>query len=252
MAKYDDFGRPIYETAEEYNKAHKGGVCPRTYDSPVGANYQTNTRKETHRQQSATQRYANQTGAKKAKSIVIGFAAFFLVFNMVLVFFIFHSVGLSFEENFEVNEDEWFVTTDDEGYGEYIGDNTTPLPEGFETFSYNGQTYTLPENCEQLVNEGFMEDGYNFYIDNPRAFDEAEATPDFIFGNGLTFESTYEDLEAYFGTPYYHYEDYSDPEYLYDHYEWCYNGDYESHYVSITFWDGVISDVAIDKVMHEE
>ena len=39
MAKLDDFGRPIYETAEEYNKAHKGGVCPRTYDSPKVASY---------------------------------------------------------------------------------------------------------------------------------------------------------------------------------------------------------------------
>ena len=43
MAKLDDFGRPIYETAEEYNKAHKGGVCPRPYDDPNGSNHQDNT-----------------------------------------------------------------------------------------------------------------------------------------------------------------------------------------------------------------
>ena len=32
MAKYDDFGRPIYETAEEYNRAHKTAGSAYTYD----------------------------------------------------------------------------------------------------------------------------------------------------------------------------------------------------------------------------
>ena len=127
-----------------------------------------------------------------------------------------------------------------------------PLPEGFETFTYNGQTYTLPESYEELVDEGFMEDEDAFYIDNPMLYDEVVTVPDLVFGDGLTFESTYEDLEAYFGTPYYHYEDHSEPGYYYDSYEWCYDGDYESHYVSVTFLEGVMSDVVIDKIVYEE
>ena len=250
MAKYDDFGRPIYETAEEYNKAHKGGVCPRTYDSPVGENYQQNKRKETHHNQSAAQRHANQTGAKKAKSMVIGIVVFFMVLNAIIIFYMF-SMPDGVSEDSNIFNEEWLMP-DDEGYGEHIGDNTTPLPEGFETFTYNGQTYTLPESYEELVDEGFMEDGYGFYIDNPMLYDEAETVPDFVFGDGFTFKSTYEDLEAYFGTPYYHYEDHSEPGYYYDSYEWCYDGDYESHYVSVTFLEGVISDVVIDKIVYEE
>ena len=250
MAKYDDFGRPIYETAEEYNKAHKGGVCPRTYDSPVGDNYQQNKRKETHRHQSAAQRHANQTGAKKAKSMVMGIAVFFIVLNAIIIFYMFSMAGGVYEDSYDFNEN--WSTPDDEGYGEYIGDNTMPLPEGFETFTYNGQTYTLPESYEELVDEGFMEDGDGFYIDNPMLYDEELTVPDFVFGDGFTFESTYEDLEAYFGTPYYHYEDHSEPGYFYDSYEWCYDGEYESHYVSVTFLEGVMSDVVIDKIVYEE
>jgi len=39
MAKYDEFGRPIYETAEEYNKAHRTESSTYTYDSPEGDAY---------------------------------------------------------------------------------------------------------------------------------------------------------------------------------------------------------------------
>ena len=76
MAKLDDFGRPIYETAEEYNRAHKGGVCPRPYDSPEGENYQ--------KKQSAAQRHSLQEGRYKAKVIIGGVIGVFAIIYFAL------------------------------------------------------------------------------------------------------------------------------------------------------------------------
>ena len=71
--------------------------------------------------------------------------------------------------------------------------------------------------------------------------------PNFVFGDGLTFESSYEELETYFGTPHYHYEDHSEEGSYYDNYEWSYYREDEIHFVSVTFWNGVIADVGIEK-----
>ena len=113
MAKLDDFGRPIYETAEEYNRAHKGGVCPRPYDN--------------------SQKHATVATSKKAKPMVIGIAVFFLVLNTFIIVSVFSSLGFN---DFEINQDyaeEW--VDPDEGY--YIGTDEYPLPEGFDTFYLN-------------------------------------------------------------------------------------------------------------------
>ena len=299
MAQYDDFGRPIYETAEEYNKAHKGGVCPRTYDSPEGDNYQHNTMKKTKRYQSAAQRYAERNGSKKAKKMVLGLAVFFIVLNVVVIFSMFKMVGGVYDDYQDYDESWVDPDGEEHGYGPYVGDDTTPLPEGFETFSYNGQTYTLPTSYQEILQMGFTleedydindlfpteyeeliafeedEDGFTsamvrinnytgdeiplgkcmvdyFYIENPAAFDKAEPVPAFVFGDGLTFESSYEELEAYFGMPYYHYEDHSEEGYYYDSYDWAYYGEDEMHFVSITFWNGVIDSVGIEKRAYEE
>jgi len=300
MAQYDDFGRPIYETAEEYNKAHKGGVCPRPYDSPTGDNYQHNTTKEKNHYQTVAQRYTNRENSKKAKTMVIGLVVFFIVLNVVIIFSIFQMVGGSFGDiEIGYEEEQWGDMVGTETVGEYIGAADVPLPEGFETFSYNGQTYTLPTSYQEILQMGFtLEEDYDindlfpteyeellafvddadgftsamirinnytgddiplgkcmvdyFYIENPVAFDKAEQVPDFMFGDGLTFESSYEELEAYFGVPYYHYEDHSEEGYYYDSYEWAYYGEDEIHFVSITFWNGVIDNVGIEKRAYEE
>lgn len=294
MAKYDDFGRPIYETAEEYNKARKTGATSRTYDSPEGDAYQHKTMKEMHRYQSAAQRHANRTGTKKAKTMVIGLAVFFLVLNVVVIFSMFSMVRGIYDD-FQEFDESW-IDLDDDGYGEYIGDDATPLPEGFETFSYNGQTCTLPTTFEDILQMGFFLEDYDedvlfpkeceemvtlydedevvtvlvcvnnyagenipmgkcqvdyFYIENPVAFDDTEMVLSFVFGDGLTLESSYEELEAYFGVPYYHYEDHSEEGCYYDSYEWAYYGEDEIHFVSVTFWNDVISDVSIEKKSYE-
>lgn len=300
MAKYDDFGRPIYETAEEYNKAKKSAGSSRTYESPEGDTYQHNTMKETKRYQSAAQRYSERSSSKKAKKMVLGLAVFFIVLNVVVIFTMFNMVGGIYDD-YQDYEESWvdFDDDGDDGHGEYLGDDQTPLPEGFETFSYNSQTYTLPTSYQEISQMGFTleedydindlfpteyeeliafvddEDGYTsamirinnytgddiplgecmvdyFYIENPAAFDKAEPVPDFVFGDGLTFESSYEELEAYFGVPYYHYEDHSEEGYYYDSYEWAYYGEEEIHFVSITFWNGVIDNVGIEKRAYEE
>ena len=295
MAKLDDFGRPIYETAEEYNKAHKGGVCPRPYDSPVGENYQQSTgKKKTHQHQSVAQRQANQAGMKKAKTIIIAMVVFFIALNIGIVFSL---VGNIFSNSHVEYEQGWEDYEEGTAYEESFGDPSTPLPEGFETFSYNGQVYTLPADYEAFSKMGFDiekyketdtfpagyeeilslygEDGFTkgmirinnktdgeiplgkcmvdyFYMQNPNAYDTYEEMPDFTFCDGLNFECEYEDLEAYFGLPFYHYVDYWEDGTRYDSYQWAYYGDEVTHFVSVTFWDGVMESISIEKKVVEE
>ena len=126
MAKLDDFGRPIYETAEEYNKAHKGGVCPRPYDDPEGGNYQQSPLKGMSRYKSAAQRHSIREGSEKAKVMVGGIIGVFAVIYLIIMGVVMiNTVG-----NVEYGGDQW---VDVESIGD--GDETTPLPEGFETFS---------------------------------------------------------------------------------------------------------------------
>ncbi len=276
--KYDDFGRPIYETAEEYNRAHKSG-----------GTHLYNTVEEPRKQRSATERHAMRAGSKNAKKLIVGLVVFVIAINVAIAFTVFSSLGGFSGESYE----DWIQFEDEEGYDEYLGDNSTPLPAGFETFTYNGETISLPTTFEELYGMKFVLDteysqydtvpsGYSelidlidadgnvfamvsvdnytedeiplgkctvdyFSINNPAVYDDTVEVPEFMFVNGLTFESTYEDLEATFGVPYYHYEDHSEEGYYYDSYEWCYYGEYESHYVTITFWNGEISDIAIQK-----
>ena len=58
--------------------------------------------------------------------------------------------------------------------GEYIGDDSTPLPEGFETFSYNGQSYTLPTTMEEIYTMGFtLEEMYDENYILPTEYEES-------------------------------------------------------------------------------
>lgn len=299
MAKLDANGRPIYETAEEYNKAHGTGTSRRTYDSPEGDNYKHNSYKQTQSYQKAVER--QKSPASKTKKLLLILVVVIIVTQILAIFTILRAttgVFDSYEENWY--EDDWgdFEDGEDNGYGEYVGDDSTPLVEGFQTFSYNGETYTLPTTFQEITKMGFTleeeyddnyelragyeellilngADGYMdamirvnnktdedilleecivdyFYIENEAAYYNEEPIPDFVFGNGLTFESSYEDVEAYFGTPYYHYSDHDGDDSYYDSYEWAYYGTDEVQYVNITFWNGVITDVGIEKREYEE
>ena len=287
MPKYDDFGRPIYETAEEYNQAHRNGICPRTYDT---------SQKSTYTSEKKT--FGKKKSIKKSTILIIGVSIYFAIMLVILAFnYVSDTIGGYYESRPENEYEEDWIEEDwmneEESYGEYLGNATTPLPEGFEMFTFEGQTYRLPMSYQEVAQMGFiLEDGYDedymipteyeeliflmdedgyteimigisnytdeeislgecpvhyFYIENPVAYDEYAEVLDFVFGDGLTFESTYEELEAYFGTPYYRYVDYSDESYTYESYEWAYYGNEETHFVCVTFLNGVMSDISIEK-----
>ncbi len=298
MPKYDDFGRPIYETAEEYNRAHRAGNTTQSYSNRERKNNSQTVKKRSYGTQRTTGSDVKKSVSKRALVVAIGALAYILAMTVFLMLNSVRSPVGEYEEQWvEVEE----IVPDNEG--EYFGDDTTPLPEGFETFSYNGQSFSLPTTMEEINHMGFTlkeeydesymlhmlpteyeetlilndEDGFMaamirvsnymdekiplakaqvnyFYIENPTAYgyDEDGILPDFVFGDGLTFESSYDELEAYFGTPHYHYEDHSEEGSYYDNYEWAYYGEDETHFVSITFWNGVIADVGIEKRVLEE
>ena len=297
MAKLDDFGRPIYETAEEYNKAHRGGVCPRPYDDPEGGNYQQGQFKGMGRYKSAAQRHSIREGSAKAKVMVGGLIGVFAVIYLIIIGIVMintqsSSIGGGYEEN-------WADMVGTESVGEYIGDADVPLPEGFEKFKYNGYPCTLPAKFKDIwdmklnipnydvMNEVFyggyeeMLDIYDDYtgsylgmvrvmnpesesltmmecsvdyfcIMNPAVDDDTVEVPNFKFGDGLSFESSYPEVEAYFGVPYYCYSEESEYGNLYESYDWAYYGEDEIHYVTITFWNGEMSSVSVEKRATEE
>ena len=285
MAKYDEFGRPIYETAEEYNRAHKTGNTSRTYDSPEGNAYKHNPKKNIHINKNYRVQNTSRTGAKRSNSVIVILAISMIacVFGVLIAF---NTVRSSVGEIYE-------VVPEDEAEAIVDVDDTTPLPDGFENFSYNGKNYCLPTTMAEINTMGFYsageyeagdmiptdfedtlvlndEDGLMaamvriinytgeeipleecqvvyFYITNRASYDEETEIPDFVFGDGLTFESSYEEVEAYLGVPTSHYEDHTDSNYYYDSYQWEYYGEEEIQFVYITFWNGMISDIEMEK-----
>ena len=225
MTKYDEFGRPIYETAEEYNKAHKKGNSSRTYDSPEGDAYKHKPMKTTYHSQRMVRRNTNSKGVKKSKLLIIGIAVYFIA---MIVFLSFNMVRRSVDSSYEVipeNVGDVIVNVGDES-GEFLGDDTTPLSEGFETFSYNEQTYSLPTTMEEIEKMGFtLEEEYDETYMIPMEYEENLILND---------------------------EDHSEEGSFYDSYEWAYYGEKEIHFVCITFWNGVISNVGIEKRVIEE
>lgn len=277
MSKYDEFGRPIYETAEEYNRAHGTG----SYHNAERKSTSYTEKKTTYRKQRTIGQNEKRSVSPKVIVLAIGALVYLVVMAVTLMSNIVRDNDSI--ENWANVEEEAVAVRE-----EYLGDTVTPLPDGFETFSYKGQTYALPTTMADILKMGFtLEEAYDenymlppqyeetvilngengymvamvgmsnytddeipledatihyFYIDTATIYDMT----DFVFGDGFTFESSYEDLETYFGIPYYHYEDYTE-DYAYDNYEWAYYGEEETHIVNISFWNGMISDIGIEK-----
>ena len=97
MPKYDDFGRPIYETAEEYNNAHRTGKNLYTYGNQESDSYKRKAMIKTYRTQKTSRRYDNQTGKKKVKPWLIGVLIYVLA---MIVFTVIQLVG-DFSGSFE-------------------------------------------------------------------------------------------------------------------------------------------------------
>lgn len=147
MKKYDDFGRPIYETAEEYNQAHKRGSA-RTYGSADGDTYQHKTINETYHKQSAAQKHAMVQKSNSAKKAILIVTGFIILFNLGIVFAIFNSLGMvddSFMQE-EVLQDRVVIES-----GEHYGTMDTPLPVGFDRFSYNGAICNIPLTFDEVL-----------------------------------------------------------------------------------------------------
>ena len=291
MAKLDEFGRPIYETAEEYNKAHRGGVCPRPYDTSEGSTYKKAT---------AAQRYATVKQSKNLKSVVIGLGIGVVLINALIIFSMFNmSMDSEFGESvYETELVGTEVLFEDGFYDEYLGTGEEPLPEGFDTFFLNVRLCSLPTTLNKIIDLGFHMEEFNaenemvpsgweeivelyddetgavqvtvrvsnqtdydipmysctvdyFSITNIAAYNSWYDIPYFKFGDTLNFESTYDELEVYFGIPYYHSEYYSEG-YEYDHYEWAYYGAEDIQVVAVTFVDDLMLEVSIEKTPVEE
>ena len=285
MQKYDDFGRPIYDTAEEYNKAHRTGSSAYVQDNMESDRYKENARSQT-----ATSRHAMREGSKKAKTVVVGLVAFIISINIVVVLLAFNMVGGHREQ--AIPETAPAVLMEEDYYSEFLGDTEHPLPTGYETFIYNGDAFTLPVQYSEFADRGYYiedydekemvpsgffgvmflyeDDGWSvaqisvsnntdkeipleecvveyIYIYNPVPYDEEAEPTDFVFGEGFSFDSSYEELESYLGVPYLHYREYSNDDYQYDSYEWTYYGENENQYVIISFMNGEISDISIEK-----
>lgn len=169
MAKLDDFGRPIYETAEEYNKAHKGGVCPRPYDSPEGENYQHNTGNATKSYKTVAQKHATVQGSKKAMKTVIAIVIAILSLNIGVIFSL---LGNVVDEEF-IQQGEMVQTEEViQNYDEFLSDASTPLPVGYEMFYYDGEFYKLPMKCEDVAQMGFVTDAYSLDESIPSGYGE--------------------------------------------------------------------------------
>lgn len=137
------------------------------------------------------------------------------------------------------------------------------LEEGFEDYIFEPQTYESigfydAEGNEMgrirvsndTENELSLEEGIVDYIyfDNPASYitDGSVEHIDLVFGNGFDMFTTYEELEAWLGTPYYISVDNSgDSEYVI--YEWTYYGDDKYQSIVVSYWDGVITDVTFEQ-----
>ena len=147
--KYDDFGRPIYETAEEYNRAHKRGSSTVNYTSAHGDTYQQRTTKSSAPKQSAAQRHATREGSKKAMSKVAGIIISILALNIGAIFSLIGNIYEDVQIDYgEIGTESVDAILDS---GEIWGDSDTPLPEGYETFTYNGVICTLPMSFGEIL-----------------------------------------------------------------------------------------------------
>ena len=296
MAKLDDFGRPIYETAEEYNQARRAREQNRTYESLDGDTYQQSSRKETHRFKTAAQRHATVQGSKSVMKKVLAILGVILSINVGAIFSLLGNIT----DDIQVGHVEEEVQV----YDEYLNQGDTPLTEGYEQFFYNGEYYSIPTNYWKISQMGFETDVYDadelipagyeeiialfdeygymsievriknnteediplnecmvdyIYITNPIYSEEIEVLPDFSFGDGLTFESSYEEVEAYMGEAYWHYGETSE-ECDYHMYQWVYwpeeanelEEQEDVEFVEIVFFDGVIESIRIEKRAYED
>lgn len=100
---------------------------------------------------------------------------------------------------------------------------------------YNDSNVVKP--IEQCIVDFISFDNNSIYGD--------ETPLDLVFGGGCTFESSYEDIEAFMGTPTYRYID-NDEYSRYENYTWYYSDMDVYEMLDLTFYNGVISNVSFE------
>lgn len=81
---------------------------------------------------------------------------------------------------------------------------------------------------------------------NDAAYDNNLEMLNLTFGNGFDMNTSYEELKAWLGDPYYVYEENMDGS-TYQNYMWEYNGDDKYQRIDIYYLDGVISEIEIEQ-----
>jgi len=283
MAKTDSFGRPYYETAEEYNQAHRQAKASGTYGQ-----MQQEKRAYSHTVGHGTKKqYGKRNDGKVIATMGLGVGIIIIAIVTILTMSMVDG-GATPEQNY-YEEDELML--DDDNFV-MTGVDDVPLAEGFDVISYEGVYYTIPMTYDEFclldvplqvypsggqeLSAGYFEtldledaDGNIIgYIrienetdeDIPRgecsikqmmfssdaAYDgDMSKAPDVTFANGLDMSCSYEDLELNMGIPTYKYMDEDDEGNIYEAYHWEYYGENHSEYFYVNFWNGVMTDVSV-------
>lgn len=138
------------------------------------------------------------------------------------------------------------------GYGiEGLDGNYIFEGETFEYYNivdgngaYVGRIRISNDTQEELAPEECTIDYIELY--NDAAYDSDIANIDIIFGNGFDMNTSYEELKAWLGEPYYVYEENSDGSF-YANYSWEYAGEDKYQYVDVYYLDGVISSITFEQ-----
>ena len=163
MAKLDDFGRPIYETAEEYNRAHKRGSA-RTYESTHGDTYQQSAINETYHKQSAAKRHATRENSKKSTSKIVLTLITILAANIGVIG---SFIGGIYEDS-QVDYEEILPDRVLVESGENYGTADTPLPVDFNQFSYDGVICNIPMTFDEVLDATGL---YAYYDEEYESFE---------------------------------------------------------------------------------
>lgn len=136
----------------------------------------------------------------------------------------------------------------EEGYEDYVLEAMTY--ESIWFYDEDGNELGMIRISNDTEEEIALEEGIVDYIyfDNPASYvtDENLEHIDLVFGEGFDMYTTYEELEEWLGTPYYVSIDNSGgSEYV--TYEWTYYGDDKYQSIEVSYWNGVITDVAFEQ-----
>lgn len=145
MAKTDSFGRPYYETAEEYNQAHRKARANGNYEQMQQAKtaYSHTTGRGAKKQYGQ-----NKQKSWKSSSAIIALCILIAAVSYIVV------LSIHIEDSIEPDNESWYeeeyIESDDANF-EQIGVDNVPLEEGFDVVTYKGVSYDIPMLYEDFI-----------------------------------------------------------------------------------------------------